>query len=151
VRAFANVAAATRPGGRLAFVCWQTVAANPWMGRPVEVVRSLLADPPPPPQPGPGPFAFADPIYVDGVLANAGWTDRRIEPCTPEVRLGGDAGVFGAVEQVLTSSATRALLAAASPAVREQAVALLTEEFTAHVVDGVVTFPAAAWLVTARR
>src|ERR671911_364958 len=27
--AFANIGAATRPGGRLAFVCWRTMAENP--------------------------------------------------------------------------------------------------------------------------
>ncbi|MQA13973.1 MAG: hypothetical protein GEV09_07300 [Pseudonocardiaceae bacterium] len=28
--AFANIARALRPGGRLAFLCWQDVARNEW-------------------------------------------------------------------------------------------------------------------------
>ena len=151
VRAFANVATATRAGGRLTFVCWQPVECNPWMGRPVQVVRGLLADPPPPPPPGPGPFAFGDPAYVADVLDRAGWHDVVSEPFTPSLRLGGAGGVAGAVDQVLSSSAARVLLDVADPAVRDRAVELLTAEFTELVVDGAVTVPAAAWVVTARR
>lgn len=150
VAAFANVAAATRPGGRLAFVCWQPVEHNPWMGRPVQVVRGLLSDPPPLPPSGPGPFAFGDPAYVDDVCTRAGWHDVAAEPFTPTLRLGGGDGVAGAVEQVLSSSATRSLLDGADPAVRERAVELLTADFADLVVDGAVTVPAAVWVVTAR-
>src|SRR5690242_10567588 len=31
VAAFANIRSATRPGGRLVFVCWQPLAANQWL------------------------------------------------------------------------------------------------------------------------
>ena len=34
-RAFANLGHALRPGGRFAFVCWQAIDRNPWMGVPM--------------------------------------------------------------------------------------------------------------------
>jgi len=53
------------------------------------------------------------------------------------------------VNQALGSSVAKALLAAGDPSLRDRAAALLTEQFESLSVDGVVSFPAAAWLVTA--
>jgi SAM-dependent methyltransferase len=74
VTAFANIRAHLRPGGRLAFVCWQTVSDNRWY--PDSAIRPFV---PPTPEPGPGknatgPFTLGDPQYATGVLAAAGWT-----------------------------------------------------------------------------
>jgi len=74
VTALANIRAHLRPGGRLAFVCWQAVDDNPWF--PDSAIRPFV---PPVPAPGPGknatgPFTLADPQYTTGVLAAAGWT-----------------------------------------------------------------------------
>lgn len=75
--AFANVRAHLKPGGRLAFACWQEAEKNPWFFAPA--LAELL---PPPPQPGPGksptgPFALADPERTAGILTSAGFTDVR--------------------------------------------------------------------------
>jgi SAM-dependent methyltransferase len=57
--AFANIAHGLRPGGRIAFVCWQPVANNKWI-----TVLSAAAQHiplPPPDEPGsPGPFSLGD-------------------------------------------------------------------------------------------
>jgi SAM-dependent methyltransferase len=151
VAAFANLAAATEPGGRVAFVCWQPIARNPWMSTGSDVVRGLLSEPPPPPSPGAGPFAFGDTAFVERVLGDAGWTSVHCESFETMADMGGDAGIEGAVRQSLTSSATKALLALGDESTRERAAALLRERFTADAVDGVVRYPAAAWVVTARR
>ncbi len=149
--AFRNLASATRPGGRLAFVCWQPIDRNPWMLAPVQVLRQLIDDPPPPPPAGVGPFAFGDPTYVERVLTDAGWSGSSIESFETTARLGGNDGVPGAVDQVLATTAARALLVNAGEDLRQRAAAALTERFEAVSVDGVVGLPAAAWLVTARR
>jgi SAM-dependent methyltransferase len=151
VRAFGNFATASRPAGRLAFVCWQPLERNPWMSAAPVVLRSLMDDPPPPPPPGAGPFAFGDSAFVDHVLAEAGWTQRSIAPFETPARMGGTNGVHGAVEQALSNSAAKALLAMGDATLRERAAAILTDQFEAVSVDGVVDFPAAAWVVTARR
>jgi SAM-dependent methyltransferase len=150
VRAFHNLATAARPGGRMAFVCWQPIARNPWMLAAPAVLRSLMDDPPPPPPPGAGPFAFGDSEFVDRVLADAGWTQRAIAPFETNARMGGNDGVRGAVDQALSNSAAKALLAAGDATLRDRAAAVLTDQFESLSVDGVVSCPAAAWLVTAR-
>lgn len=151
VRAFRNFASATRRGGRLAFVCWQPLERNPWMSAAPAVLRSLMDDPPPPPPPGAGPFAFGDTAFVDRVLAEAGWTQHSIAPFETQARMGGTDGVAGAVNQSLGNSAAKALLALGDARLRDRAAAILTDQFESLSVDGVVSFAAAAWMVTAHR
>ena len=150
VRAFANVVAAMRPDGRLAFVCWQPLDRNPWMTGPTTVLRGLMDDPPPAAPVVAGPFAFGDTAYVALVLADAGWQSPTFTSIDIEIRMGGNDGVPGAVNQALDSSMARALLARGDADLRERATAVLTDEFSAIAIDGVVRFPAAVWLVTAR-
>ena len=74
VTAFANIRAHMRPGGRLAFACWQAVSDNLWY--PNSAIRPFV---PPVPEPAPGknatgPFTLDDPQYTTSVLAAAGWT-----------------------------------------------------------------------------
>ncbi|MEO5839556.1 MAG: class I SAM-dependent methyltransferase [Acidimicrobiales bacterium] len=150
VRAFHNFATATRAGGRLAFVCWQPLDRNPWMTDAPDVIRSLMDDPPPPP-PGAGPFAFGDTTFVGRVLADAGWSQTSYASFETNARMGGNGGVAGAVQQALGSSLAKGLLEVGDATLRESAAAILTDRFESLSVDGVVSFPAAAWIVTARR
>ena len=150
VRAFRNFARATRPGGRLVFVCWQTLDRNPWMSAASEVLRSLIENPPPPSPPGAGPFAFGEVEFLERVLTDAGWTGTTIAPFETSVHLGGNDGVEGAVEQVLSSSVAKALLRTEDPSLRDRAAVILRAQFAALSVDGDVNFPAAVWLVSAR-
>ncbi len=74
VVAFANIRAQLAPGGRLAFVCWQAPAQNPWFVGPS--LAPYIA-PPPPPAVGKsptGPFSLADPDHTTSILAAAGWS-----------------------------------------------------------------------------
>lgn len=152
VRAFRNLAAATRLGGRLAFVCWQPINRNPWMSAAPAVLRSLMDNPPPAPPAGTaGPLAFGDTTYVERVLTDAGWSSRAALAFDASARLGGNDGVAGAVSHALGTTAAKALLAVGDATLRDRAAAVLTEQFDARAVGGVVSFPAAAWIVTARR
>ena len=74
VTAFGNVRAHVGEGGRLVFVCWQTISDNPWFAG-----ASLQPFCPPVPRPGSGknatgPFTLADPEYTSNVLVEAGWS-----------------------------------------------------------------------------
>ena len=80
VRAFANLRAALRPGGRTAFACWRPIAENPWMTVPVAALASLIAPPPPPPPGAPGPFSFGDGERVRKILGEAGFERIEVEP-----------------------------------------------------------------------
>jgi ubiquinone/menaquinone biosynthesis C-methylase UbiE len=46
VAAFANIRSATRPAGRLAFVCWQPLAANQWLLVPGAALAEHVPPPP---------------------------------------------------------------------------------------------------------
>jgi SAM-dependent methyltransferase len=77
VRAFRNIRAHLKPGGRLAFACWQTAERNPWFFGPA--IAELL---PPPPAPAPGksltgPFALGDAGQTAGILRSAGFRNVR--------------------------------------------------------------------------
>jgi len=151
-RAFANIARATRAGGCLAFVCWQTLDRNPWMSEPSEILRGLLSDPPPAAPTNVGPFAFGDRGHIHDVLTRGGWSSVDIQAFETPVQMGGERGVAGAVEQALSSSQTKALLALGDSALRARAEAVIAERFAAIAsADGSVRFPAATWLVTATR
>ncbi|MGO9559999.1 MAG: class I SAM-dependent methyltransferase, partial [Acidimicrobiales bacterium] len=58
--AFANLAKATRPGGRLCFVCWQELFANEWIAVPAMAMVAHVGIPELPEPGAPGPFALAD-------------------------------------------------------------------------------------------
>jgi SAM-dependent methyltransferase len=81
VAAFANIARALVPGGRISFAVWQPVERNPWITWPVAAIRDLLPDAPEPPatdDDAPGPFRFADADHARDVLSAAGFGDVDI-------------------------------------------------------------------------
>jgi SAM-dependent methyltransferase len=89
--AFANIRRQLRPGGRIAFACWQSMAQNPWFFAPI--VAGFV---PPPPVPGPGksqtgPFALADPDETTSILEAAGFTNVRREPYELETEAPEDS------------------------------------------------------------
>jgi SAM-dependent methyltransferase len=91
VAAFTNIRAQLRPGGRLAFACWQSIAQNPWMFG--AALRELF---PPPPEPAPGksatgPFSLADAAHTSRILDEAGFQDIRRTPLELEVEAQLDA------------------------------------------------------------
>ncbi len=74
VTAFTNIRRQLKPGGRIAFACWQPMAKNHWFLGPA--VSAFVA-PPPPPAPGKsptGPFALGDPRRTREILRGAGFT-----------------------------------------------------------------------------
>ncbi len=145
--AFANVRAALKPGGRLAFVCWRAMAENPWMTVPLQAGLQRLP-PPAPPTPGaPGPFAFADPERVRAILAGAGFAAIEIRP--HDTAIGGndlDAAVRTAVRV-----GPLGMLLRDNPDVRPADVEdAIRQALTPHLRDGRVYLDSATWIVTAR-
>lgn len=149
VAAFANLRAATREGGRLAFACWRSLAENAWMTLPLKAVGDLVEAPPRPAPGAPGPFAFADEAHVQGILDNAGWRDVRIESFDAPMG-GGDldstaelmtrVGLLGVA--LREAGADRYMIGAAEDMVREALRPFLRE--------GGVFVPSASWIVTAK-
>lgn len=153
--AFANLARALRPGGRLAFVCWRALAENRWAALPLRAIGSVVTLPPPPPPAAPGPFAFADASRVTRILEGAGFVDVRVTPHDAEVPLGPtgpgtrDEDVLDYVLEV--GPAARALAELDAPTKAEAVAALARALAELPRRDAGVWLPAAIWLVTARR
>jgi SAM-dependent methyltransferase len=73
--AFTNIRRQLKPGGRIAFACWQAMAKNTWF--PGAVLAPFMP-PPPPPAPGKvptGPFQLGDSKEVRRMLTAVGFVD----------------------------------------------------------------------------
>ncbi len=141
VAAFANMARALRPGGRLAFACWPEMAMNPWFSVPRAVAIKRLGEPTPQPPRAPGPMAFADQDYLLSILTDAGFVD-----CRAEVE---EIGLFhpGTVEEVAFFASN---LGPSARIVREfngtpddvrEIAGEVTEAFRQYVTDEGVSVP----------
>jgi SAM-dependent methyltransferase len=150
VAAFANIRSGTRPGGRLAFVCWQPLAANQWLLVPGAALAEQL------PLPagfgsgdGPGMFAFSDPDRPREILAAAGWRDIEITAEHASILVGGGGSVEDAVEFMRTGSMGRMMLAGADAGTFERALASVRAALAPYADADGVRMGAGVWLVRA--
>jgi SAM-dependent methyltransferase len=144
--AFANIASAVRPGGRLAFLSWQDDEHNEIFGIPL---RGFAAVTQLPGRPGEG-LPFENPRLIAELLTGAGWADVRTEAVNEAAWMGTD------VDDVMTymrgMRTVRELAAeVADEAVTERALAAMAEQYAARQLGDGVWVGAGAWLVTARR
>ncbi len=91
VAAFANIARAIRPGGRMVFAAWGPLARNPWFLIPRDIAVTRLGAPAPPDPSAPGPFAFADSARVTGLMAQAGLRDIHADDLALDLAPQGTA------------------------------------------------------------
>lgn len=77
VAAFRNLRST---GGRLAFLCWQEVLVNEVFAIPLRLLGAA-----------PGGDPFADPGWIERLLASAGYRDVRVVELREPARLGDDA------------------------------------------------------------
>ena len=148
VAAFANLARAVAPAGRIAFVCWRPLRDNPLFTAPLAAAFAAGIPIPAPTEPdAPGPFAFADRDRVARILGDAGWRDVTITPC--DLAIGGNP-LADAVELALEIGPLGRLLRE-HPQSRDRAVDAVREELARHVTDGKVMMTSATWIVTARQ
>lgn len=151
VVAFTNLRGALRPGGRLGFVCWQSLPDNPWMFVPAMVAAQHVALPLPASPDAPGPFAFADPGRLREILERAGFTGVGIDDHRTTLTVGGRGGLDRAVDFILQMGPSGAALREATPELRATVAAAVREALAPyHTPDG-LRMPSAAWIVTAVR
>jgi SAM-dependent methyltransferase len=144
--AFANIAAALRPAGRLVLLVWQRREDNPW----ALAIDAALGDAARPPQPGADPFSLGDAEATADTLESAGFDAVHFEDVHEPVFYGQD--VDAALAVVCGFQDTRAALASLSDGAAARAVARLRETLAAHHRDDLgVAFDAHSWLITARR
>lgn len=152
--AFANLAAATAPGGRLCVAVWQTRDRSEILQRPLDVAAEVAAGhgfPLELPPPDFGPCAYGEPVTMNEILAGSGWSDVRFAPHALDMYAGGPGSVADAVEVGLSIGALQMALADAPPEVVDGIRSALTADLaTAH--DGVgVKLTGAVAIVTATR
>lgn len=144
--AFANLARATRPGGRLAMLVWRGIDANEWLREflgAIGRVRPLS----PPPATAPGPFAQSDPDRVRGILTGAGWSDLAFTAYDEPMWFGADADA--ATKFIVGQMAW--LIDSLDEEDRARATSFLREVMAAHAGAEGVLLASGTWLITARR
>jgi hypothetical protein len=147
VAAFANVARALRPGGRLVMLVWQTFAQNHWV-RDFTVALAAGRDLPVPPSDAPGPFSLADPDRTTSILSAAGFAEITFDAAEKLMYFGATAE--DAYRFVRGLSFTDWMLQALDDAARAAALGALRATIDEHSTDQGVLYPSAAWIVTAR-
>jgi SAM-dependent methyltransferase len=141
--AFGNLRAGLRPGGRLAFQCWQADARNELFGIPLRAFNVHTG------QPDLEEGGFADPGWITELPTGAGFTDINVEPIREPARLGSD--VPDVMGYTLGMTRIRELFSGLGDDPRAARVrSTMAEAFTAHQRPDGVWVEAAAWLVTAR-
>ncbi|MBB5911774.1 SAM-dependent methyltransferase [Nocardia transvalensis] len=142
--AFANIAGALRPAGRLAMLVWQSRERNEW---DVAIRRSLGVDGPDAAYDGPDAFSFGDPSAVEEILTSAGFADIAFADVHEPVYYGHD--VTTALEWVHGFTYTSEVLKRLEPDDAARADERLRETLAAHRTDRGVLFDSRAWIVTA--
>jgi SAM-dependent methyltransferase len=155
--AFANLRRAAAPGAVLAFSCWRGKDENPIFTLGSGVLHERLDPKPEPPGPGePGPTAFADPERSTAILREAGWGAITVDPLdfTCDYGIDGSDGVEERLATVLGTGTGRLAREQLLPRLGEAGWDALVDEVRDDLrrrrVDGVLRFPGAVWIVTAR-
>lgn len=143
--AFKRFAAAVRPGGRLAFLCWQHDTQNELIALPIRAFGPYTALP----LPTTGEL-FADPQEVRNLLSRTGWADINVSAVREPAWIGSDvADVMKYVRSMpLIRSLSRDL---SNHGLTEQALASIAGQYAARQQPDGVWVRAAAWLATAQR
>jgi SAM-dependent methyltransferase len=149
VAAFANIASAIRPGGRLVFLCWQDLLLNEWIMVPASGALSYVSFPDLGPEGAPGPFSLAEPDRTRDLLAKAGFAAVEISELEEEVFLGQNAADSTAFLQ--GTGMARALLEGTDPDTERKAIEAVQGALEAREQAAGVWLGSAAWLVEARR
>ena len=146
--AFANLAAALRPGGRLAVLVWQALDRNPWM----VALRAALAvgrDLPSPPLGAPGPYGLADTDAVAAMLTEAGYESIAFVPIEGPLQLGRDPE--DAWDFVRGMGLYRGLTGGLDETGKADAIANVKQLIADHTTSAGVMLDSASWSITAVR
>ena len=149
VAAFASLARALAPGGRIVFVCWQDLAKNDFMTVPMRAAAPFLPPPAPVDPLAPGPGAFAAKDRVEAILGAAGLVDVALEPRDLPMPLG--TGVEDAMVTVERIGPLARALAQAETGTREGALGAVRDALRQRFPTGPIVLSGHVWIVRARR
>jgi SAM-dependent methyltransferase len=139
VTAFSNFHRMLKPAGRLAFVCWRSLAENELDLLPLRAagLEHLL---------DPTPFSFADPRYLQDTLEKAGFKDIRIRAHDQAVT----SGDLDTMMAVLLRVGPLGRIVRESPELRPSAETRVRAALASKGDPARVALQAATWIVSAR-
>ncbi|AKQ41913.1 methyltransferase, UbiE/COQ5 family protein [Aurantiacibacter atlanticus] len=146
---FENLVNQSADGAGLLFSCFGDRSSNPMF---TEVAR-LLPEPPAPSAPNkPGLFAFADPGHVETILGGSGWTHIAAEPFDfPMIAGSGEDPVEDAVAYFSCIGPAANMASELDSDAFDRFQDRVRNLAASRLYDGIVAFPASAWIVTARK
>lgn len=148
--AFANLRTAAKPGGRLAFICWRSVAENEYAAMPFQIAKPLMPDLPPADPYAPGPFALADTGRLRSILTAAGWSDIAISKHDGLMPMGSTPEQAG-IQATSLGPTARALARLGDADLNARVLAAVTDAFRGYPrTEGVIHCKIACWLVGAK-
>ena len=152
VRAFSNLLAATRPGGRLVAAVWRHRDRATAFAIPYAIVADVLARlgvDYSEPAPDEGAFGLGTAERVMPLLETAGWSAVSCEPDDRLIYLGGPGSVEHAANAILDLGPVRMLLEGQPPEVVDAARAAVLADFGPRH-DGVgVALPGGFMIISA--
>jgi SAM-dependent methyltransferase len=148
VAAFANIAHALRPGGRLVMMVWQAHKRNEWS---LAITDALSGDKEfiPSAEEGSDPFSLADPDTVIRTLGAAGFGDVAFTEVREPVYYGPD--VATAFKWVRDFAYVNEVISSRDPTSAERTLERLRATLSARAGSNGIWFDARAWIVAARR
>jgi SAM-dependent methyltransferase len=154
--AFANLAAATRPGGRLAVAVWAHRHHSPLFEVPLQAVldvrRAHGLGEPAGLAPDGGPFSLGDVAATGALLVGAGWSDVDTREHDIDLLMAGGLDPEAAAAASTDFGPTRLALADLDADLEREAVAAVADRYGDHVDDhGRVVLAGRVIVVTARR
>jgi SAM-dependent methyltransferase len=144
VAAFANLARALRPDGRLVLLVWQDMAEQEWFQDLLDAV-SVGGEVVLPPPGGPGPFALGDPERVRAILTTAGFAEPELRGVREPMLFGADVAL--AERMVLGAMARR--MADFDEAGRAAAEAALRARVAERIGPEGLVYGSAMWIISA--
>ena len=146
VAAFANIASALRPRGRLVSLAWQRRELNEW----ALAIDAALGDNAKPPPPTADAFSLGDAEATAETLERSGFEAVRLEDVDEPVLYGDD--IDAALEFVCGFQDASAALEGMSREAAARAVGRLRQTLEDHHRDEQgVAFASRSWLITGRR
>jgi ubiquinone/menaquinone biosynthesis C-methylase UbiE len=148
IPAFANIAHALRPGGRLVMMVWQAHERNEWSVAIADALAGEKGFVPPAAQEL-DPFSLADPDTVIRTLGAAGFADVTFADVREPVYFGPD--VATALRWIRGFACTSEVMSSQDSTSEELILERLRETLVTHMRADGIWFDSQAWIVRARR
>jgi len=148
--AFTNLRKSLKPGGRMAFACWQAMHRNPWMTVPMMAALKHVSIEAPSNPEAPGPFAFADAARVERILGQAGFSAIAIAGVDVTLTVGGGGGADEAADFLVDLGPLSRLLVDSPPELRHTVTREVRDAIAGHAGPDGVKMAGAIWVVTAK-